>query len=331
MNPKSSSRTAFTLVELLVVIAIIGILIAMLLPAVQAVREAARRAQCMNNIRQLGIAVLNYENAQGTIPPGITTNGRNGSQRVNFHTWAAYILPYVEQTNVGDLLDISKPWSDFTNQQAVQSVVPCLICPSSPTEEFVIEIPREYGVGTGKKASITDYSVTQRVSQCVYDDRHASSVPNIFGAVGKKDERIKISEITDGLSNTLIIAEDAGRPKHYVKGGKLGPNRTTRGFARFGQRSEGNTPVFNGFVPGAAWADTLNRIPVHGFNAEGNFSPGQFPVNVTNNNEAYGFHPGIVVGTLCDGSTHVVSDDITMQQYSEFVTRAGQEINSYKF
>ena len=327
MNRTSSPKKAFTLVELLVVIAIIGILIAMLLPAVQAVREAARRAKCMNNIRQLGLASLNFENAQGTMPPGITTNGKTGSARINYHTWAAYILPYLEQTNVGEIIDISLPWYDPANQPAITSVIPTLICPSSPTEEFVVDIPQISGL----KQAITDYSVTQRISQCVYDDEYALPVSNIFGAVGKANEFIKIGEITDGLSNTLFFAEDAGRPAHYVKNGKDGPPTTTRGFATKGKRSVGNVAVVDGYVDGSGWANTLNRIPVHGFNAAGDYSPGPFPVNVSNNNESFGFHPGMVVGTLCDGSTHVISDDVLMQEYSEFITRAGQEVNSREY
>ena len=315
MNLKSSSRTAFTLVELLVVIAIIGILIAMLLPAVQAVREAARRVECMNKVRQLGIAVLNHENAQGVFPPG----------RTDLHSWASYLLPYIEQTNVGDIIDVSISFLDPANQPAVSTAIPTFICPSNPNDDYVIDVPVDYGAGSGLKAAITDYSTTQRVAQIVYDRRFALPVDNNIGAIGLPNERIKISEITDGLSNTIIFSEDVARPAHFVQGGKKGPDNTPR------QVSGGNISVSNGFVRGFGWASTLNRIPVHGFTADGLRSPGPIPVNASNNNEAFGFHPGIVVGTLCDGSTHVVSEDITMQQYSEFVTRAGREINSYDF
>ena len=203
MNSKSS-KTAFTLVELLVVIAIIGILIAMLLPAVQAVREAARRVECMNKVRQLGIAVLNHENAQGVFPPG----------RTDLHSWASYLLPYIEQTNVGDIIDVDIPFYDPANQPAVSSVIPTLICPSNPNSEFVYDIPANYGVGSGLKAAITDYSTTQRVAKIVYNRGFADPVDNNIGAIGLPNERIKISEITDGLSNTIIFSEDVARPSH---------------------------------------------------------------------------------------------------------------------
>ena len=317
MNPKSSSRSAFTLVELLVVIAIIGILIAMLLPAVQAVREAARRIECMNKVRQLGLATLNFEDSQGTIPPG----------RTDLHSWASYLLPHIEQTNVDEILDVNIGFWEPANQEAISTPIPLFICPSNPNDEFVHDIPASYGLGTGLRMAITDYSTTQRVALSVYRAGFATPVGEgqHFGAVGDpKKPPVKLSEITDGLSNTLIFSEDVARPAHFIDGGKKGPDFSAR-------HPSGNIGVTGGIVRGFGWPSTLNRIPVHGFTADGLRSPGPIPVNATNNNEAFGFHPGIVIGTLCDGSTHVVSEEITMQQYSEFVTRSGQEVNSYKF
>jgi len=119
-----------------------------------------------------------------------------------------------------------------------------------------------------------------------------------------------------------MFSEDVGRPMHFIAGG-LGPesNSTT----------SGNLPVQNGVVRGAGWADRANPIPVHGFSQDGLTSPGPIAINATNNNEAFGFHPGIVLGMICDGSVQVLNENVTMQQYSEFVTRNGREVNSYKF
>ena len=321
MSWKSTSRTAFTLVELLVVIAIIGILIAMLLPAVQAVRESARRTECMNNLKQVGLAVLNYESAQSIFPPSGTDD----------HSWAAYVLPYLEQTNVADLIDLEKNWQDPANEVAITSIIPVFICPSNPNDDS----HRLYNIGDGEfvqevgsfpRAAVTDYAPTARVDQTVYDNGFAEPVAEITGALGKRNEPKLMAEISDGLSNTIMFAEDAGRPVHHIAGGKIGPKST------FGRRISGaNFPVINGITQHAGWASPVNSIPVHGFTADGLKSPGPIPVNATNNNEAFGFHPGVVIGTLCDGSVHVVQDDITMQQYSEFVTRAGREVNSYGF
>ena len=107
-------RVGFTLVELLVVIAIIGILIGMTLPAVQMVRESARRTSCMNNVRQIGLGLLNYEAAKGSLPAGYKDNAN----------WLTRILPMVEQKNLSDIYDIAKPWSHPDNDPAISTRVP---------------------------------------------------------------------------------------------------------------------------------------------------------------------------------------------------------------
>ncbi len=117
-------RFAFTLVELLVVITIIGILIGLLLPAVQSAREAARRTQCTNHLKQIALAMHNYHAAVKTLPYGADFQYRRGG------TWAAFILPYLEQQNVFDKFDFTKPIWDSVNVPAVQTVIPTYICPS---------------------------------------------------------------------------------------------------------------------------------------------------------------------------------------------------------
>src|SRR5687767_4093268 len=156
MFPRTSSRRrAFTLVELLVVIAIIGILVALLLPAIQAAREAARRVQCTNNQKQIGLAILNYESSKKTLPPARTPNVtsftpkkgpcpgtalpalvNNGLQP---HYILSFILPYIEQQPLYDQIDFKKPWTNGVpgtrppNIRVVQVDIPDYICPSSPS------------------------------------------------------------------------------------------------------------------------------------------------------------------------------------------------------
>ena len=126
-------RRGFTLVELLVVIAIIGILIGMLLPAVQQVREAARRIQCANNVRQLSLAVLNYESSQMLFPPGwnsvseIDTNPGWG--------WSAILLPFIEQNNLASQIDYQSSITAPVNEAILQQVVQGHLCPSDPDPE----------------------------------------------------------------------------------------------------------------------------------------------------------------------------------------------------
>ncbi len=302
-----AQRHGFTLVELLVVIAIIGILIAMLLPAIQSVRGAARRTECMNNIRQLGIALHNYAGSFDAFPPAHT----------ELHSWTGIILDYIEQTNVGDLYDRTKNWSHPNNQAAIRRIIPTFLCPSNPNgEAFHLD-----SIGNGKFAAVMDYAAITHVAPVVYSGGFAEPVRNAQGglASGKGTE---FRDIRDGLSNTLLLTEDVGRPVHHLSTG-LGPAEL--------QVGGGNLGVQNGRVAGAGWADKSNTIPVHGFTSDGLFCPGPVPVNATNNNEAFGFHPGIVISLLCDGSVKAVSENISMQQYSELVTRNGGEINSYRF
>src|SRR5262245_4946376 len=120
----------FTLIELLVVIAIIGVLIALLLPAVQKVREAANRTTCGNNLRQLGVAMHNYHDANGGFPPG---RGHLPVTNTFAHSWTPYILPYIEQDNLYRLYDFTKVFSDPANLPATQTPLKILICPSVPT------------------------------------------------------------------------------------------------------------------------------------------------------------------------------------------------------
>lgn len=308
MIERTQGRDAFTLVELLVVVAIIGVLIAMLLPAVQSVREAARRTACMNNARQIGLAVHNYESAHMAFPPSVVSAKQKN--------WMVFMLPYLEQDAIYDLYNDAFAWNHINNQAAVREKIPLLICPSNPNSE----LDHWDDIGSGKLAAVSDYAVITGVAASAVNAGFVQPVDQFTGAV-RPNRHTKVAQITDGLSNTLFMTEDAGRPVHYNSRGR-GPDNVDPG--------GGNLPVVNGRVQGAGWADTSSSIPVHGFTADGLTVPGPCAVNCTNNNEAFSFHPGIIIGVLCDGSTHVVRENITLQQYSEFVTRAGGEVISYQ-
>lgn len=307
MRKFTFKQSGFTLVELLVVIAIIGILIAMLLPAVQSIREAARRTACMNNVRQMGVAVHNYENAYESFP---------SSQHAG-HTWCARILPQLEQKNIYDLIDFDKDWDHADNQDAITKVVDTFLCPSNPNGELKWD-----NIGSGMKAAVSDYAATSFVAPGVYSEGYATPVDNRQGALAEGSKPTRISDILDGMSNTVMFIEDVGRPVHHVSTGR-GPDNLVPG--------GGNLPVAGGRVRGASWADSVNTVPVHGFSHDGLACPGPVAVNATNNNEAFGLHPGVVVAMVSDGSVHVINENIAMQQYSELITRAGREVNSYEF
>ena len=292
-------RDGFTLVELLVVIAIIGILIGMTLPAVQMVRESARRTSCMNNVRQIGLGLLNYEAAKGSLPAGYQNNAN----------WLTQILPMVEQKNLSDIYDISKPWNHLVNDPAISTRVPTFLCPSTPNPERLDRLP------SGRMAACSDYCAIGGVSKAFYEAGYANLIGSRLGAMSGKS-KVELRDIRDGLSNTLVVAEDAGRPIHYVLGG-IGPDNVDNGGP--------NINVVNGRVDGAGWASQQNFIAVHGFTNDGLYVPGPNVINCTNNNEVYGFHPGVVVGLFVDGSVHSISESTDPQTFANMITRNGND------
>ena len=253
----SLKRNAFTLVELLVVIAIIGILIAMLLPAVQAVREAARRTQCLNNIKQVALASINYESAFQRFPPGVlaidSPAGGVGSATQSVGAFP-YLLPYMELNNVADLievnlnLDIVAPaWQNldpagdmsFNTRLASQSRIPSLECPSDDTDPTRIIVSHfhndaindsnrdnfEFGIRHG----LTNYSAIGGVVGTVTS---AAIIPEFaqwegFQGIFSNRSKTRFGDISDGSSNTLLFGEIAGQSG-------IGSSGQTHGYAWIG-------------------------------------------------------------------------------------------------
>lgn len=121
-------RPAITLIKILVVIAILGLLVALLLPLKRSAREAARRNSCMNNLKHIALALLDYESTNGTFPPAYTVDA-DGNR---LHSWRTLLLPYMEQSQLFETIDLSKPWDDPANNKARETVVEAYVCPSSP-------------------------------------------------------------------------------------------------------------------------------------------------------------------------------------------------------
>ncbi|MEM7314369.1 MAG: DUF1559 domain-containing protein [Planctomycetota bacterium] len=289
-------RLAMTLVELLVVIAIIGILVALLLPAVQMARESSRRVACANNVRQLGIATLNFHDSKGEFPRSMVFFPSHG--------WAPDLLPFIEEQSLHDIYDFDAMWNSPSNHRAIGTSIPTLLCPSSPVEPYDIQ--------PGFVAAATDYSPASHVSPGLMAARLIDRIKNLRGVVDNR--RTTLRQVKDGTTKTILFAEDAGRPEFFVAGQK-GPE--------FNQPGGGNLPVEAGRVRGAGWASPANEIPLHGFTADGLRSPGPCAINCTNNNEAYSFHPGGVSGVFADGHYEFLSEETEIRVYSAMITRAG--------
>lgn len=297
---KARLPKGFTLVELLVVIAIIGVLIALLLPAVQAAREAARRMSCKNNLHQIGIAVHNYHDIHNELP----------SARAGYSTWAVLVLPFVEHESLKDLYRTDVPFHHALNQPVTRWQLPVYQCPSTPARN------RMDNLGGGKQAACADYAPVTGVNGTLRTMGLIGGNGDNRGAM-RVNRRRNFASVLDGLSNTLFIAEDAARPLFFVGKGQRGPRNNTPG--------GGNLGVSGGRVRGAGWTDASSAIPLHGFSWDGLTAPGPCPFNCTNNNEAYGFHPGGILVVMGDASVQFLNESMTIRTYAALCTAAGQE------
>lgn len=289
LNNRHSKTFGFTLVELLVVIAIIGILIALLLPAVQAAREAARRTQCSNNFKQLGLAALNFEQAHGHFPAS------SWDKEEPYRGYWSYLLPYLEQTTVADLYDTTANWYDAKNATAIQIELAVLRCPTAPSE------PRESSGttdGVSWTGALTDYANVENVDSSV-GAWMSDIYPDGESRDGMTDDSdvTRAAEVTDGLSNSMLHAETARMPELWILGQKV-DNYGVVGTTAEKWASRG------------VWGGKDASISPRGHTVDGLTSPGPCVVNCTNYKGVYAFHPGMAHIGMADGSVRPIHDGI---------------------
>jgi prepilin-type N-terminal cleavage/methylation domain-containing protein/prepilin-type processing-associated H-X9-DG protein len=305
-------RSGFSLVELLVVIAIIAILIALLLPAVQKVREAAAQTQCKNNLKQIGLALHMFHDAKGYFPPGQTTVYPKNSGNTVHHGWAIYILPYLEQNNLASLYTWTANDTSVANQPVRKASIEILMCPSAGGPRFDSTADT---TSTDFPFAVSDYAPVSGVANhlCVNLGYTPATFPTALRrGVMDTDAYTKIAAVTDGLSNTLLIVEDANRPNRI----RLGKLAATGAYT----------------VSGAGWASRNAAIdidgadPATGAAATNSTAPQNCVVNCSNENEIYAYHSQLAHVLMADGSVQVLRKGIAAEVLIGLVTPARGEV-----
>ena len=309
-----NARKAFTLIELLVVIAIIAILIGLLLPAVQKVREAAAKTQCVNNLKQLGISIHGYATANDSkVPTSTRPGGTTTSPRIS---WAVELLPYLEQGNLVKTYDLTTTWSSAANLPITKAPIKILQCPATPDSSRLDGDPQtnvwnivgisDYGAITGVSAIATNVNTT------------GVSIPGIM----EKNKTVKLLDVKDGLSNTIAIAESAGRPRLIQKGVTVGAVPTQK-------------------VNGGGWCRPASDIDLITSNAAGTTRVGTCAVNCTNGfdyptynmapygtegtSQPFSFHTGVNNTLMGDGSVRSINASVAVATYAALSTRNNGE------
>jgi prepilin-type processing-associated H-X9-DG protein/prepilin-type N-terminal cleavage/methylation domain-containing protein len=315
---KSAPRRGYTLTELLVVIGIMALLIGLLLPAVQKVREAAARISCTSNLKNLGLAAHNYHDANLSFPPGAVgplgpafplLAGRK------HHALGIYLLAYLEQQGLADQYKWDVSWFDTPNQPVVNSPLKLWRCPSAPANRVadgslptVMPPPAEKFTGT---AACGDYAgmgtIELGLAGTGLIDRPGGSVDergHFEGAFTINATRC-FADFLDGTSTTIFMAECAGRPQLWW----------------------GRTQVSNTWLTGGPWA-SRNLLWGRGSASDGTTPFGPCAINCTNNREVYSFHTGGANVLFADGSVRFLTAQINIRVFARLVTRDGSEVVS---
>lgn len=297
-------RQGFTLVELLVVISIIGVLIALLLPAVQAAREAARRCSCTNQLRQTALAALNYEATEGHLPAGSVLTPEEGDDGLS---WRVLILPYIEEQALFDQIG-PQPDGLLDEKKPLTGVPPLFVCPSEP------EPPEELASGW---SSYTGVAGPGTAEEGVWDLDPVRYGPTYIDGVYYPDSHTRLSRITDGTSSTLALGERgyANNQDGWTVG-VIWDGRDRRRIEKVEMHSTKNVRY------------PINADPDQfGYFGLDSAKPAGDPGTLKKNDFYFGSdHPGGAYFAMVDGSVHFFTDDLEMPLFRDLATRAGDEV-----
>jgi len=300
VSVRNGRRSGFTLVELLVVIAIIGVLVALLLPAVQAAREAARRTQCSNNMKQIGLALHNHHDAKKLFPSGfLHLPGATGGTMATDTTWVTYILPYMEAQNIFDLADFTLGFGsgdpNHRNAEFSSTQIPGMLCPSNPVGiDPWLTFARGSYVGNNGFGPLTEGPAADK------DERPDEREGMFF-----LNSKMGFADMTDGSSNTVMVSEvinvkgtDQRGCMHYPEGPLYHHNHTPNS----------NTPdeLRNGAFTSTPQAPAIGTFSGY---------PERLMLVTARSN-----HPGGVQVLMGDGSVHFVSETVALNVWQAVST-----------
>jgi prepilin-type N-terminal cleavage/methylation domain-containing protein/prepilin-type processing-associated H-X9-DG protein len=314
MNSMRRRRHGFTLVELLVVVAIIGVLVALLLPAIQGARESSRRGSCMNNMKQIALAILNYESSKHMLPAAFTP-GDTGNQPYGLcngpnapsttkpgqtsegtkHFVLSFILPYMEQQVTSSLIDFKLDYDAIQNEDATHQDIRAFLCPSADTR---------------KGAFATDYTTfidMREVNYCRYIEKpgltkRKRTVETLAGLLAEVP--LEVRRVSDGMSKTLLFFESAGKPNRYIAGVFQPDNPVAR--SEYEWASNMTYDIWGDEEQSKCRITTI--------------------MNCNNSHEIYSFHPGGAIFAYGDGSVDYIGESVDIDVFVCAFTRAANDV-----